>query len=266
MGTATLSSNSSYYLDVDAAVQSQNQAGNYSIIYWRRFVRKTWGTGFWSGAGASGSVWSNVGQLWGPSSGHGYDFRGSTPKDQFFAEGTFRLNHDANGYANFEVVGNVTMSSLGSATAGSGVKSAPRIGRPITPPTTPEPIGLDQITPTSMRYRFSGANVNDGGSPILEWQIGYGTDINYPQFFLSSGGTSILPNLKPGTRYYVWARGRNAAGWGGFSARITAETLAGVRIKVDGVWRDAVPYVKVEGVWRLAIPYVKVNGVWKIPG
>lgn len=34
-------------------------------------------------------------------------------------------------------------------------------------------------------------------------------------------------------------------------------------IRVDGVWRQAVPYVKSGGIWKRAVPYVRVGGVWK---
>lgn len=36
------------------------------------------------------------------------------------------------------------------------------------------------------------------------------------------------------------------------------------KVKVGGVWKDALPKVKVSGVWKdVAQKYVKVNGVWK---
>lgn len=33
-----------------------------------------------------------------------------------------------------------------------------------------------------------------------------------------------------------------------------------VNIKVDGVWKKALPYVKDAGVWKPAVPFVAVNG------
>ena len=44
MGQAAFSNYSQYVLDIDAAVQSQNQGGNYSVIYWRVLVYKTGGS------------------------------------------------------------------------------------------------------------------------------------------------------------------------------------------------------------------------------
>lgn len=128
-------------------------------------------------------------------------------------------------------------------------------------PPAPKVLGLDTITQTTMRYRFQSNG--DGGSKILQWQIGYGHSSSGPQLYLTSGGTSTLVGLLPGSTYYFWSRGRNASGWGKWSARTGARTDAGAWVRVGGVWKEAVPYVKVNGVWRLAQPYVKKNGVWR---
>lgn len=264
MGTALFSSNGNYYIDVDAAVSSQDQAGNYSTIYWRVMVFKTFGSGFYSGSGGSGSADSNIGgnpDLWN-ASGFGYDFRnGSNTGNWTFASGHFTLYHNADGYADFWVNGGMTLPSLGSASAGSGTKSAPRIPK-VPQPTTP--LSLTEVTATSMKYRFSGNG--DGGSAIQEWQIGYGVDPNNVQLTMSSPGTSVVPSLRPGTMYYFWSRGRNGIGWGPWSTRMNARTLAGAKVQVGAVYKDAVPYVKVAGIWRLVDPYVNVKGTWKLPG
>lgn len=129
-----------------------------------------------------------------------------------------------------------------------------------TPPA-PTPIGVDTITQTSIRYQFSGNG--DGGSAILEWQIGYGTDPNTVQSTKTSSGTTVVTPLLPGKTYYFWSRGRNSLGWGPWSVRTTGRTVAGARIKVAGVWKEAIPYIKVAGVWKLAQPYIRVAGLWK---
>lgn len=135
------------------------------------------------------------------------------------------------------------------------------IGR-ATVPAAPTPIGLDQITHTEIRYRFSGNS--DGGSPIREWQIGYGTDPNNVQFTVGSGGTTTIGGLSLATTWYFWSRGRNDVGWGGWSSRSEARTLSSGRVKVAGTWREMVLYVKVSGVWRPAIIYNKVSGTWRL--
>lgn len=260
MGTATFSANGNYYIDVDAAVQSQNQAGNYSTIYWRVDVVKTWGTGFYG----SGSGWcnSNVGQVWNNGALR-YDFRNGASTGRWtIASGTFNVGHDANGYANYEVIGSLSLSSLGGATAGSGVKSAPRIPKP---PGAPFSLGFRDILPTSLVHQFSGTT--DGGSGILGWEIHYGTDpTGNGNKILASGGTSLITGLRPATQYYFWSRGRNGVGWGPFSVRDQAKTLSAARVRIQGEYKNAIPYVKHEGVYKMILPYIKDKNVWKIPG
>lgn len=36
-----------------------------------------------------------------------------------------------------------------------------------------------------------------------------------------------------------------------------------IYIMVDGVWRQATPWINVNGVWKQATPWINVDGVWK---
>lgn len=119
-------------------------------------------------------------------------------------------------------------------------------------------IGQDRV----IADLFVSERWKDGGRPIEEWQIGYGKNPNTPEFFVTGPRVEIR-NLDPGMRYYFWARGRNAYGWGAWSVRSEVLLVAGARIPVDGIYRRAVPYIKVDGVWRLARPWAKNAGFWK---
>lgn len=132
---------------------------------------------------------------------------------------------------------------------------------PATVPPAPNPVTFTGIATTSVGANFTSRG--NGGSGILEWQIGYGKGSNR-QYYVASDGSTTINGLIPGTTYSFWARGRNAVGWGAWSSGRSVKTIAGVRLKVAGVWRTAVLYVKVAGVWKMAVPYVKVAGVWKI--
>lgn len=90
----------------------------------------------------------------------------------------------------------------------------------ISRSTVPQPPTLDQVYATSataIHVQFHGNY--DGGSGILEWQIGYGPSSNGPTTTVSSGGISDIGGFTSGQSIYVWARGRNALGWSGWSAR-----------------------------------------------
>lgn len=149
-----------------------------------------------------------------------------------------------------------TSGLTGPADVGANIQRA-------TVPAAPTMIGTDQIGHTSARVRFSGNS--DGGSPIREWQIGYGTNPSSVQFTTGSGGTTVVGGLTMGVMWYFWARGRNDVGWSNWSGRAQARTLAGARCRVGGVWKEAVPWIRIAGTWRQAIPFVNVGGTWK-PG
>lgn len=267
MPTATFSGNGNYYIDVDAAVSSQNVAGNYSTIYWRVIVTKTNGSGFWASVNTGSSGWadSSVGgnpDLW--NNGNlAYDFRnGQNTGSWTFAEGHFNVPHDGAGNASYFVNAGMTLASLGSASAGTGTRSLPHISTSTANvPPAPSPVGFGVITQTSIQYYFT--HNGDGGSPILEWQALYQEPPVGWQIPYWSNGTTSIGGLKPGTMYNFWSRGRNAVGWGPWSVGSSVRTDSGARVKVNGVWKQAVPYVKVNGVWKLAQPYSKINGVWR---
>lgn len=129
------------------------------------------------------------------------------------------------------------------------------------PAATSTPV-LSDIGPTSITVSWTPNG--DGGDPITGYEIGYGTSSSAPSIVNSDSASPYTQiGLSPGVKYYFWVRAINATGTGPYSASANATTIAGVRIKVAGVWKFAIPYVRVSGVWKLAHPYVKASGVWK---
>lgn len=129
-------------------------------------------------------------------------------------------------------------------------------------PAAPSTPTVDSATQTSIHVKFNDGASN-GGASIDSRQIGYGNDPNTVQTTVSSDGDDTISGLDPAKTYYFWARTHNAQGWSPWSARSQADTTAGAKIRVAGVWSDAIPYVRVAGVWKLAQSYVRVAGVWK---
>ncbi|QFG08705.1 minor tail protein [Arthrobacter phage Ingrid] len=262
MAQDTFSGIGNYVLDVNAELVSQSKSALTSTIYWRMLVIKNGTTGHvaWGNTNSTAQVDSSIGRRWTDSSVE-YNFQNGSMSGTFtIADGTFTVKHNSNGEASYYVAGSMNLIQLGNASASTGWRALPKI-QTATIPAAPTSKGLDQIDMDSMRYRFSGNS--NGGSAILEWQIGWGTASNTPQAYLKSTGTSTFNGLKPYTTYYFWSRGRNSVGWGPWSARSSARTLSGARVRQNGVWKNAIPYVKVNGAWKLAQPYSKINGIWR---
>lgn len=92
-----------------------------------------------------------------------------------------------------------------------------------TVPQPPTMTGFDPISSSAFRAHFY-PNSN-GGSPILEFQIGYGSSSSGPSSIETAPGSpKDIGGFYSGQRIYAWIRARNALGWSGWSNRGEATT------------------------------------------
>jgi hypothetical protein len=223
IGVTKSSPSTSFYLEAD--VVSQNQAGNYSTV--RCYLRAV-------NAGNTSSYYGGSGVQAGSIDGIGEFGRHSASPflPSGYANGAWRwrdgywdvnISHNADGTRGpitlrmSLIYGSINESHTASL-------SFSRIPKVPAAPTNVSPTP-DEITSSSMRYRFSGGD--NGGSAIIEWQIQYAksADFTVEPLTVSSSGTSTLTSLAPGTQYWMRARGRNAIGWGSYSSAATGTTL-----------------------------------------
>lgn len=132
----------------------------------------------------------------------------------------------------------------------------------VTVPPAPIALSLDEIGFTSMQFRFSGNGL--GGGAFLNWEASIADNPGFSnERIVTTSGTNTFQNLTPGLTYWARGRGVNVYGGGPWSNVLSATTLSGGKMKVDGVLRPFVPYVKLGGVVRPAVPYLKSGGVVK---
>lgn len=117
------------------------------------------------------------------------------------------------------------LGATGTSGLGGPTNFTQYIQRAIVPPAPTTPV-LSEVTYTSVKAVFNSQG-EGFPPPVREWQLGYGTDLNNVQSYLSSTGTSTVTGLTPGTTYYFWARGRNDTGWGPWSPRSAGVTTQG---------------------------------------
>lgn len=144
------------------------------------------------------------------------------------------------------------LNSTGTSGFGGPTTFSQNITRSTIPgkPSAPSlsKIGVDSIT-------VSWSAPSNGGSSILEYELGYGTSSTAGQVWAYPKSPYVVPNLAMNTVYYFWIRARNANGWGPWSASSSAKTFLGVYVNVAGTWKPAIPYVRIGGVWKQAQPY-----------
>lgn len=134
---------------------------------------------------------------------------------------------------------------------------APRV------PDVPTNVGLDMITTTQMRYRFSGGSVGTG--TLLRYQYQAWPTADFAGAGWASTGFSgevIRTGLPPDTVLFWRARAVSTVGASAPSATVSARTLPRARLRNSGAWGDATPWLKVAGQWVRARPYERQGGVW----
>lgn len=134
-----------------------------------------------------------------------------------------------------------------------------------TVPPAPTINNPTNFTHTSFNTSFSWAG--DGGSAVDLYDVNYSNTSAGGQVSVGTTNGGQLINVDPaiyppGTTMYYWVRAHNAVGWGPFSGPKSGTLLPGIRVKVGGVWKNAIPYVKVAGVWKAAVVYIKKSGAW----
>lgn len=123
-------------------------------------------------------------------------------------------------------------SSTRSVSTLMATPSAPRIAP-----------GVSSITTSSMVVT-SADILNWGGGTILEYQAQRATNTSFTSgvatISLGSSMSGTMSGLSRATRYYVRTRGRNAAGWGGWSATRTVDTPPDPPTLANGATHDTV--------------------------
>jgi fibronectin type III domain protein len=131
------------------------------------------------------------------------------------------------------------------------------------------PDGPDDPTITGTTQVQTTINWNppgfDGGTAVTGYDIAYNTTNSTTGATIITGVTSPYTKtaLTPGTKYWFFVRAKNAVGNGFWSNGVSVTMIAGARVNVGGVWKQAVPYVRVAGVWKVARPWSRVLGTWK---
>lgn len=116
-------------------------------------------------------------------------------------------------------------------------------------------------TPGETTYDFTYTATYDTNAGYYSISVEYGTTTSYG----SSATSTSLTGLTPETHYYYRFRVLDTkthfSNW--YTGEFTTLASTTLKIKVNGVWKDATPYINVNGTWKKAKAYKKINGTWK---
>jgi hypothetical protein len=237
----------------------QDGVGNYSVINWQfgwrfatyscRGLRQGWtfidGNYVYYNYNGGDGVHNYNG---------GHDHRPALE----IASGSVTIYHNVDGTRQFYASMGMTGYSANTSN-GEGTWDLPTIPRDPGAPSTPV---ISDLKQKSVVVSWT-PNPADG-LPNTEYTIGYGTNSSTPDTTTTSSTLSkTITGLTPGTKYYFWVKATNSVGTGPYSAPSNATTIAGARVNVAGVWKQAIPYVRDGGTWKVARPWTKSLGEWK---
>ncbi|MGN7976534.1 fibronectin type III domain-containing protein [Microbacterium sp. 22195] len=210
-----------FYLEADVYSRDLN-AGTTRLVC---RLRASKGTGsYYSGSGSQTGSVDGVGTF------------GSHSASPFLPSGSTGWN-DGPFYIDIPMGGALRTVTLRQALRYGNVNSDGTAAFSIAwTPGAPIGLGVDQIGPTSARYRFSGTT--DNGSAITGWQAQCATNTAFTTDVqtVASNGTTTFTGLRPGATYYFRSRGSNGIGWGAWSSVQSATTLSGFRIWNGTAW------------------------------
>jgi len=232
---------------IDAKLSSQNQSGNYSVVDTK--LRST----------------SN-GRIGG--SGYGFSLTGSGGRsgsevwwyeNEDILIGQTTIYHNADGRKNSAISAGAYNSYLGfSINNFSGDIIIPRINKaPFL-----NNVELQGVTYNSASASFSISD--NGGATVTDTSMKIYSDSALTQLVQTQSGTSVtFTGLHSNRDYWIVGSATNSVGTRTTTPLQIKTEGSVVRMKINGEWKETIPYVKVNNQWKEVIPYMRVNGVWK---
>lgn len=179
-----------------------------------------------------------------------------TYKTETILSGEGTVTHNTNGSKSVTLSASVANTYLGLDEKLSATVELPTIQRYATANQS-----LNSKTQTTIKMNWSSDSTID----YIWYSINGGTNWTGINVADGKSGTYTISNLTAGTKYSIKTRVRRK------DSQLTTDSSAlsvttneyMTKYKINGVWKDAIPYIKVGGFWKKAIPYIKVDGAWK---
>ena len=231
---------------LDAKINSQNASGNYSIIDTRLNT-----TIYGSAAGAGYGFWCT---------GSGGNYGGSvwTFENETCCSGQVTLTHDEYGNLSSVLGAAAYNNYFGFNITFTGDITLPRI------PKAPFVSGIEVLSTTHNSISASFSITDNGGSEVTGTSLSIYSDSELTQLVETKQGAEVtFTGLHPNRNYWLVGRASNAIGTRDTTALQQNTGGSIVRIRINGEWKEAIPYARVSGEWKEITPYIRSNGQWK---
>lgn len=137
----------------------------------------------------------------------------------------------------------------------------------ITLPRIPKAPYLSSISIGTVTYNSAAAifTVTDnGGATVTSTSLSLYSDSGLTQLVETKSGTSAtFTGLGPNRHYWVVGRASNSVGTRSTGQYQIDTEGSVVRVRINGQWKESVPYVRVSGQWKEVTPNIRSNGQWK---
>ena len=134
------------------------------------------------------------------------------------------------------------------------------------PPGAPGVVSFSNVLPQSVTVSWGAATPGSGS--VIAYYVLTATDhADSTSYTWNVQGLmfNITTFVKPGHTYTfsVYAQQNFGGAVSGPTSESDLQMPAGAWIRVDGVWKVAIPYARTGGVWKMALPHIRVAGNWK---
>lgn len=256
-------------LAVTETLPSDYRTSNKSIVNYVLTATKSSGSGYYDTV-AESPIYVNINGVVKENRNISYDFRGSTPKTITIASGSLEVVHNPDGSKTVPVSTSFTDggNGLGSASC-SGSFTLTKIDRyAVTNSVSGSNIEgnfsvnyTKYVSSYSYKLRISLPHIK-----ALE-TINYNT--SGTSFTLSQASIEEIYNTYPttdtiqlGFAVETW-NGNTRLSSGNEKTINCTKTPRVARLRINGEWKNATPYIRIDGQWKKATPYVRVNNEWK---
>ena len=259
------SNDSRFSLIMNVGESYVNSGENYSNVDWNLQLKSTSGYRTWTGYAQNPLVAYVDGQQV-CNQNITYDLQNNTIT---VASGTVRVYHNSDGTKTIGFSASFTDVSNGKGSAScSGSMALTNNSRYAT---------TNSVTGGNIESSFKVNYTKYTNSFSYKLRISVPNVVMLERIDYNTSGASF--NLSQATIDYLYNRyGSNSTFPLGFAVEsysggnkasdgneviITGSTDSKGRIRINGQWKNASPYVRVSGQWKKTTPYVRINGQWK---